>query len=280
MQRGRISRPDQAHRVRHRRTRCKIIGTHEANRSIRSVVRCQHPCGSGLARSPVHNWLAQHSLQRLDRNPTWPQEHHLLANELHDGRLHAYSGAASINHRVNAALEVGQHMVSTCRAHVTEAVGAGSGHTAGAQLGERGQHSLGHGMVWHTYPDTVSTADYEARDTVGPRQDQGQRAGPKRIGQKANSGVGRGRPIRQLVDAGEVHDERVTGGATFGLEDLGDRVVIGGIGAEPVDRFGRQTHGPAFSKDRCGPIRLMRLESKSGLLGCLLAGVRPLSGSG
>ena len=49
----------------------------------------------------------------------------------------------------------------------------------------------------------------------------------------------------QLIDAGEVDDQRVGGGALLGAEDARDRFGIGGICAQAVDRLGGEGDQPA-----------------------------------
>ena len=48
-----------------------------------------------------------------------------------------------------------------------------------------------------------------------------------------------GQPGR-VVDRGDVNDQRVEARPALGLEQPGDRAIVAGIGAEPIDRLGRK----------------------------------------
>ena len=59
------------------------------------------------------------------------------------------------------------------------------------------------------------------------------------------------------VDIRNVGDQRIEGGASLGRIKPGDGLAIAGIGAQPVDRFGRKGDQSAGGKAaRCGLDRL------------------------
>ena len=103
---------------------------------------------------------------------------------------------------------------------------------------------------------------------VDQRQDQGQRAGPERLGQpqgvavEPGDGGGGG-------EVGQVQDQRVEGRAVLGGEDAGDGAVVGRVGAEAVDGFGREGDEAA---GRAGRRRRGRCRRGPGAAGRSSAG--------
>ena len=105
---------------------------------------------------------------------------------------------------------------------------------------ERPQQGPGDRVVRHAEADRRAPAGDGVGHRRGPFEQQGQGSGPERVGQQP----GRGRHLdRPLVDGGrvgQVHDQRVVGRPALHREHPPDRLVVRGIGAQPVDRLGRE----------------------------------------
>ena len=89
-------------------------------------------------------------------------------------------------------------------------------------------------------------------------QHQSQRTRPEGFRERGRPGVEAGEPPGgcEIADMG---DQRVEGGAAFGLIEPGDRRRIGRIRAEPIDGFGRkcdQTAPGEAPRGRLGRARL------------------------
>ncbi len=88
-------------------------------------------------------------------------------------------------------------------------------------------------------------ADQQGQAAIrGPRQDQGQRPRPEAAGEET----------RIIVEntyafghggVGDMHDQRVVCRPALGLEDARHGLAVAGIGAQPVDGFGRERDQPA-----------------------------------
>ena len=77
--------------------------------------------------------------------------------------------------------------------------------------------------------------------SVAARQDQGQRARPEPGGEVAGAAVEDGKRLG-FGDARYMDDQRVEARPALGREDRGDRVLVHGVGAEPIYRLGREGH--------------------------------------
>jgi hypothetical protein len=56
------------------------------------------------------------------------------------------------------------------------------------------------------------------------------------------------------VEAGDVDDDRVTGGTTFDGEDLFDGLRVEGVGGKAVDGFGGEHHELTGTEGICGTL--------------------------
>ncbi len=121
-------------------------------------------------------------------------------------------------------------------------------------------------MVGHPESDGVSTTRGLGCHLGTPADDEGQRAGPERLGQgdrnRADVTAEAVEPVEVIV-VGEVDDQGMTGRSTLGLEDPGHRGRRGGIGPEPVDRLGRERHQLALLEGLGGSLD-RRVETLDG----------------
>ena len=79
------------------------------------------------------------------------------------------------------------------------------------------------------------------------RQHQGQRAGPEHAGEQLCSSEKRA-SASAAPRVRHMRDQRIEARAAFGRIKPRDRRAIGGVGAEAVDRLGRERHQPAVGE--------------------------------
>ena len=90
---------------------------------------------------------------------------------------------------------------------------------------------------------TAQSADLGSTSVSGPGQNA--------FGERGRLGVEPGDPHGggEIADMG---DQRIEGGAALGLIKPGDRGRVGGVGAEAVDRLGRERDQPALGQAAAG----------------------------
>ena len=85
----------------------------------------------------------------------------------------------------------------------------------------------------------------------GFRKDERQRPRPERRGERrCGIGIETHQRLRRL-HFGHVGDQRIEGRPAFGLVEPRDRLAIGRVRAEPINRFGRECDQAAGGKDAC-----------------------------
>ena len=99
----------------------------------------------------------------------------------------------------------------------------------------------------------VLPAGDEIAHALRALEDQRQRTGPEGAGERERVLGDGGGPLRQVLGRGQVHDQRMVGGAALGGEDLVHGFRIQRIGGEAVDGLGRQDDECAIEERRgCG----------------------------
>ena len=103
-----------------------------------------------------------------------------------------------------------------------------------------------HRMVRHPHRDAVETGGRKVGDraAVALRQHQRQRSRPERGG-KPLGGVVETRQRARRRQIGDVRDQRIERRPALGGVEPRDRLAVGRVGAEPVDRLGRERDQPA-----------------------------------
>ena len=130
---------------------------------------------------------------------------------------------------------------STCCAVVGDtwperfADGATSGRPTAARM-SRATGWLGTRTAMVSRPAVASSATGQSGT---PGQHQGQRAGPERRREPLGGGV-EARERARGGSVGHVGDQRIERRSALGLIEAGDRLGVGGVGAEPVDGLGRE----------------------------------------
>ena len=153
---------------------------------------------------------------------------------------------AAVDDQIDAAAEIVQHMLRGGGRDVAGAVGGRRDH----RPAEPAQEAARHRMLRHPHGDAVEAG--------GAR---GRRPGSSpRFGSTSVSGPGqnaRGEPLRRRVEhrkplggreIGHMRDQRIERRPALGGVEPRDRRAVGGVGAEPVDRLGRERDQSAVGK--------------------------------
>jgi hypothetical protein len=169
-----------------------------------------------------------------------------------DGRFDADLRGAPVEHRIDAPVEIAQHVSR----HRSGSPGPSGWRTAPRRGGRRLQQRMREGMGRHPQAHAV-----EARRGRGPRRCRWGAAGTTRVrgpGQNASasaSAVRRTRPGAGGRQGLHMGDERVEARALLGGVDARHRLGLRGVGAEAVDRLGRERDEPARAQDRGRPLQ-------------------------
>ncbi len=95
-------------------------------------------------------------------------------------------------------------------------------------------------MAGNAQADGILTPGHGRRHPGLLFQNQRQRARPERFHQFPRHRRNLLGPAVDRVMPAEMHDQRMIGGAALGGEDSGNRLCVGGIRPEAVDRLGRE----------------------------------------
>ena len=185
-------------------------------------------------------------------------------------------GGAAVENERHLLLQIGGDVAGLGGAHRARAVGRGRGERAAGRLEQR----LRDGVVGHAQRHRVEAG----RDQLGqgrPRlaiEHQRQRPGPESVGEAL--GERRHAPVRVGVARfGHVHDQRIEARAALGGENRGDRVAVGGVAAEPVDRLGgKGDEAASAQKLRRGRNRAVRCLDDGHVVPSMLTRILPASG--
>ena len=162
----------------------------------------------------------------------------------------------AIDDEIDAAAEVGLHVRRLGRRHMAGAVCRRRHHRSA----ERRENIAGDGVVGNAHRDAVETGRRQCRHrTIGRLgQDERQRPRPEGVGEPRRIGIkARQRLRRWAID--NSGDQRIERRPALGLVDARDRPPGGRIGAEAVDRLGRERDQPAGGKD------VRRLGDRAGI---------------
>ena len=105
--------------------------------------------------------------------------------------------------------------------------------------------SVCHAVLWPAQADRIEPRRGEIRyAAVGLlRQDQRERPRPKCLRQQFSHRVEHRQPSRR-IKPGNMSNERIERRPALGRIETRDRLPVGGVGAEPVDRLGRKRDQP------------------------------------
>ena len=147
-----------------------------------------------------------------------------------------------VDEKLDAVAQVVQHVRCRGRRHLAGSVRRRRNHG----LAECGQNLVRHGMARHPHRDGVEPGGRQKPDRAAGRlrQHEGERPGPECLGEAQRGVVEDGK----LLGGGRVRhmgDQRVDRRAFLDRIEPRHRFVVGGIGAEAVDGFGREGDEPA-----------------------------------
>lgn len=184
--------------------------------------------------------------------------HHGTLAGIEDRRFDAMLGGTGIEHGIDAAIEILEHVRGGGGTGVAEEVRAGRGHGYAGLVDELESNRMrGHA---HTHQRTAGGNGLG--NLWAARKQQRERTRPEGFHQL----VGRlgycGDDSIQHAQVGDVNNHRIPGGALFGGEDALNSRRIERVGAEAIDGFGGQSYQAAVAQNSSRqPQGLLRLGS-------------------
>jgi len=187
-----------------------------------------------------------------------PIDHNPIFCNFQHGGFDAYAGRAAVEHCVDAAVQIRQHVRRCGWAGVAEAVGAGCGD-GNTRLSNQFQS---HRMRRHARTDQRASGGNSIGNGLLARKQQGQRTGPEGLDQLIHNAslVARGKlgDLRQHLRPVDVDDQRIPAWASLGDKDLRDSGRIERIRTQAVDRLGGEGNRASGAQDRCGAGQIGR----------------------
>jgi hypothetical protein len=184
--------------------------------------------------------IGEEAREFLERNTAMPQEARRTTDiESNDARLHANIGCVTEQDCVDAPIELFEDMVGGGGGESPKAIRTwrSDRRSSGANEGKRRLVS------WQTHAHRFEPGTYEPRNFGSRRGNDREWPWPEGIREDADARIGKGtlgEKVGEVGTIGDVHDERIKGGATLRLKDACDGGRIEGIGTESVDRLGRE----------------------------------------
>ena len=145
---------------------------------------------------------------------------------------------AAVDDEVDAAAQIG-------RAHARRVVGdtwperLADGATTGLPNAARDRARTGWSGTRTAIVSSPAVASSATGQAGALRQHQRQRPRPERRGEPLGVGI-EARRARARPQVGHMGDQRIEGRPALGLVEARDRLAVGRVGAEPVDRLGRE----------------------------------------
>ena len=84
----------------------------------------------------------------------------------------------------------------------------------------------------------------------------GQGAGPESLGQLFRHGRHLLHQRRQILQRGDMHDERIVLGPAFGFKDFAHRLPAGSVGGQAINCFGGDGHNASPTEDLPRPLHI------------------------
>ena len=180
-------------------------------------------------------------------NGSWPQQADLARFRRSDGRFQTFAGGAFIQHHAHLAIQAGEHMFRARRADAAAAIGRRRGEGATALADQRAHR----GMRRQAQRDRRQSCGHEMRQAAlrFHRQDQRQRAGPKLFCEHLCNWREMRQRVRHVAIR-DMDDERVEARPALGAVNGRHRMIVGRIGRQPIDGFGRNGDGFARADEQ------------------------------
>ena len=180
--------------------------------------------------------------QLLQRDGARPQQDGRLAAQVQHRRFQPDARRPAIQQQVDASLQVRQDVGRARRAGPRETVGAGGHQRATGRPNQGPRDRVRRQAQGHR----VALRRDKVRQRRMPFEHEGQRARPEALRQLQRRVRYIDGQSLQLRQVGDVHDERVAGRALLGPVEAPDGVGVHGVGAEAVNRLGREGHQAAL----------------------------------
>jgi hypothetical protein len=190
-------------RLRIRRQECNVSEAHKVRRSsvndakrrARRVVRCAHPRCCGWCASRVHA-VERRVEQRAERRKecgdrlAWDaarteQARRLTRDERDNTRFHADARCATEQHRINASVELLQHMFRRGGGELTKEIGARRSDRRSGGANQRARKVV----VWESHANGWEARPNEAWDAWCCRRDDCERPRPEGVGEKRDTRI-------------------------------------------------------------------------------------------
>ena len=175
----------------------------------------------------------------------WSQYPRLFAAAIDDGGFNPAFAAAAIQDDIDPAGKSIKDMFCSCRADSPGRVRAWCGDGATEDLQQSPRRSFGR----YTKRDAVEPGARQPGDgAVGPTlQNQRHRSRPERRSEMFGDSCWKAK-VKGGINAGDMADEWIEGGALLCGENTGHSIRVAGIGAKPVDGLGGKRDKAAFVK--------------------------------
>jgi hypothetical protein len=181
---------------------------------------------------------ADYILDLRARDRARAQQGHAAAEAGDDRGLEAHLAFPAVEHEADAVAQLLAHVGRTGRADAPVTVrrwrrdAAPEGREQRARDRVRGRPQ----------GDARLAAGHLGRHALRLWKHQRERAGPERIRKPCGGRRHLRRPGARRGEVAEVDDQRVRGGPALGDEDARHRERVLGVGAEAIDRLGRERH--------------------------------------
>ena len=234
----------------------------------RRVMRCQHARRQrliGIAIGVVRRLRqrpAQHPLDLAARHAAGPQQHRRVETS-DNGGFDADLDRAAIDDEVDSPRKIAPHMRGRGRRDMPGEIGRWRHHRAAEGAQDLARYRVrgnpdrdgvepGGGKIGHRAAGRL-------------RQHQRQRPRPERLRKQDGLRVETRDPLRRF-EVADMGDQRIERGPALGLIQPRNRRRIGGVGAEPIDRLGRERDQPAVRRQRAASATAASFAARIGVV--------------
>ncbi len=175
------------------------------------------------------------SLDRLDRNPTRPQQHRSSPAEIQHRALQPDRTGPAIEHCPDTPIQIRQHMRGRNRAHPARPVGRRRRHRPPHSAQQRPRRLVRRHP--HRQRRQPRPRQQIHRAAEPARQNQGQRSRPESLGKLRRQRPGQNM-LEHRLGISKMTDERVKSRPPFGRKNSSDSPPIGRVPAEAIDSLG------------------------------------------
>ena len=191
--------------------------------------------------------VADERLDVLAGYAAWAEDLGRIDRAVDDRALDADRALATVEDRVARGIEqAGEIVEHVCRsggADLAEAVGRRCDDTATERLEHRCREWVG----GHTHGNGVASAGDDIEYSMAAVEQQRERSRPACVCQQRGDCRDVVDPPCEVLERGDMDDQRMVVGSAFHAEDAPDGILVLGVCSEPVDSFGGHRHQPSCS---------------------------------